>query len=111
MAGNADIIKGLRKVKSQIDSGGPIFIQKAVAKGLNLYNSVKKPEIVENNVSGILISPNNEEEIIESILKFAKDYKLRKTFGENARERVNNKFNVEKNITSYVKLFNEAKKV
>ncbi|MFX1498078.1 MAG: aminotransferase class I/II-fold pyridoxal phosphate-dependent enzyme [Promethearchaeota archaeon] len=48
IAGNADIIEGLRKVKSQIDSGGPIFIQKAVVKGLNQYYSNKKPEIVAN---------------------------------------------------------------
>lgn len=48
IAGNADIIEGLRKVKSQIDSGGPIFIQKAVIKGLNEYSSNKKPEIVAN---------------------------------------------------------------
>jgi len=46
IAGNAEIIEGLRKVKSQIDSGGSIFIQKALIKGLNEYTSQKKPEIV-----------------------------------------------------------------
>ncbi len=50
VAGNADIIKGLRKVKSQIDSGGPIFIQKAVAKGLDLYKSQKKPDVIAKNI-------------------------------------------------------------
>ncbi|MFX1375752.1 MAG: aminotransferase class I/II-fold pyridoxal phosphate-dependent enzyme, partial [Promethearchaeota archaeon] len=50
IAGNSEIIKGLRKVKSQIDSGGPIFIQKAIAKGLNLYQSHKKPDLIANNV-------------------------------------------------------------
>ena len=49
-AGNKDIISGLRKVKPQIDSGGSIFIQKAVIKGLNLYNSEKKPDIVGKNI-------------------------------------------------------------
>jgi len=48
--GNETIISGLRKVKSQIDSGCPIFIQKAVAKGLNEYKSEKRPEIVEKNM-------------------------------------------------------------
>ncbi len=46
VAGNKDIISGLRNIKSQIDSGGSIFIQKAVIKGLGLYNSEKKPDIV-----------------------------------------------------------------
>ncbi len=50
VAGNADIVKGLRKVKSQIDSGGPIFIQKAVAKGLDLYESQKKPGVIAKNI-------------------------------------------------------------
>jgi LL-diaminopimelate aminotransferase len=50
VAGNAEVIKGLRKVKSQIDSGGPIFIQKAVAKGLKLYQSEKKPDIIVKSI-------------------------------------------------------------
>jgi LL-diaminopimelate aminotransferase len=48
--GNKDAIKGIRKIKSQIDSGCPIFIQKAVMKGLNEYRSEKKPDIVQNTV-------------------------------------------------------------
>ena len=48
--GNEKIISGIRKVKSQIDSGCPIFIQKAIIKGLNEYKSNKKPEIVKKNV-------------------------------------------------------------
>ncbi len=50
IAGNAEIINGLRKVKSQIDSGCPIFIQKAVIKGLEQYKSEKRPDIVANNI-------------------------------------------------------------
>jgi LL-diaminopimelate aminotransferase len=45
--GHEDIIKGIRKVKSQIDSGSPRFIQKAVIKGLSEYKSEKKPKIVK----------------------------------------------------------------
>ena len=50
VAGNKDAIKGLRKIKSQIDSGCPMFIQRAVIRGLAEYKSEKKPEIVENTV-------------------------------------------------------------
>jgi LL-diaminopimelate aminotransferase len=48
--GNEKIINGIRKVKSQIDSGCPIFIQKAIIRGLNDYTSNKKPEIVKRTV-------------------------------------------------------------
>ena len=50
VAGNAEIISGLRKVKSQVDSGGSIFIQKAVIKGLNEYTSSEKPDILIKNL-------------------------------------------------------------
>jgi LL-diaminopimelate aminotransferase len=48
--GNSKIIEGLRSIKSQIDSGCPIFIQKAVIKGLDEYSSERKPKIVEKNM-------------------------------------------------------------
>lgn len=50
VAGNDKIIEGLRKIKSQIDSGCPIFIQKAVIRGLQEYTSAKRPKIVEDNM-------------------------------------------------------------
>jgi LL-diaminopimelate aminotransferase len=50
VAGNAEIINGLRKVKSQIDSGGPIFIQRAVVKGLKEFTSYNKPDIIDKSV-------------------------------------------------------------
>ena len=36
-AGHPDLIAGLTKCKGQIDSGAPIFIQAAAAKGLEMY--------------------------------------------------------------------------
>ncbi|MFX1566726.1 MAG: aminotransferase class I/II-fold pyridoxal phosphate-dependent enzyme, partial [Promethearchaeota archaeon] len=50
VAGNKDIINGLRNIKSQIDSGCPKFIQKAVSRGLDEYHSNKKPDIVQETV-------------------------------------------------------------
>ena len=50
IAGNKDVINGIRKIKSQIDSGCPIFIQKAVIRGLSEYKSSQKPEIVQGNI-------------------------------------------------------------
>jgi LL-diaminopimelate aminotransferase len=51
IAGNKEVVRGLRNIKSQIDSGCPIFIQKAVIKGLNEYTSKKKPKIVQESIS------------------------------------------------------------
>jgi LL-diaminopimelate aminotransferase len=42
--GNQELIKGLTKVKSQIDSGPPVYIQKVAVKALESYASDKPPE-------------------------------------------------------------------
>lgn len=48
--GNKQLISGLTKVKSQIDSGPPVYIQKVAAKALESYKSDKPPDfLLENN--------------------------------------------------------------
>ncbi len=41
--GNADVIRGLSKAKENIDSGVPVYIQKAAVVALNSYKSGKRP--------------------------------------------------------------------
>jgi LL-diaminopimelate aminotransferase len=46
--GRADIISGMVKAKTQIDSGAPLMIQRAMADGLNGYRGAEPPvEVVE----------------------------------------------------------------
>jgi len=47
--GNKQLISGLAKVKSQIDSGPPVYIQKVAAKALASYKSDKPPEFLKEN--------------------------------------------------------------
>jgi LL-diaminopimelate aminotransferase len=46
-AGRADIVTGMVRVKSQIDSGAPLMIQRAMADGLSLYRGQTPPPAVE----------------------------------------------------------------
>lgn len=48
--GDANLISGLKRVKSQIDSGAPKFIQKAAAMALGQYQGVEKPKMVKDNI-------------------------------------------------------------
>lgn len=48
--GNADVLTALAKVKSQTDSGVPIYVQKGVAAALSLYKNRSPPTIVKKNV-------------------------------------------------------------
>ena len=49
-AGSERIISALAKVKSQIDSGAPPFVQKAAAYALSLYRGREPPAIVKKNI-------------------------------------------------------------
>ena len=49
-AGNKKLIHGLIKVKEQIGSGAPKYIQKAAAKALKTYKNKKPPEFLKKNL-------------------------------------------------------------
>ncbi len=45
--GNSELIDGLVKVKSQVDSGPPVYIQKVAAKALESYSNGEPPEYIK----------------------------------------------------------------
>jgi LL-diaminopimelate aminotransferase len=47
--GNKVLLAGLAKVKSQIDSGPPVYIQKAAVKALESYTGHNPPEFLRKN--------------------------------------------------------------
>jgi len=48
-AGNKQLVSGLTKVKSQIDSGPPVYIQKVAAKALASYEDAEQPDFLRQN--------------------------------------------------------------
>jgi glycosyltransferase involved in cell wall biosynthesis len=63
------------------------------------------PEIVEDGTSGILVPPHDEHGLADAVIKLIEDSALRKELGENARKRVEEKFNIDRNIRRYIDLF------
>jgi len=47
--GNKQLISGLAKVKSQIDSGPPVYIQKVAAKAMGSYKTGEPPAFLKQN--------------------------------------------------------------
>lgn len=47
--GNKQLVNGLTKVKSQVDSGPPVYIQKVAARALESYLSDEQPEFLKKN--------------------------------------------------------------
>jgi LL-diaminopimelate aminotransferase len=48
-AGNSQLVNGLAKVKSQIDSGPPVYTQKVAIKALSAYVNRDPPEFLKQN--------------------------------------------------------------
>jgi glycosyltransferase involved in cell wall biosynthesis len=63
------------------------------------------PEIVEDGVSGILVSPNDENGLAEAVRRLIRDPSLRKNLGENARKRIEERFDLRRNYSRFVELF------
>jgi len=63
------------------------------------------PELVEDGVSGVLVEPRDAEALAQAIARLAQDEELRAALGSNARERVEQRFDVSKNIAEFARLF------
>ncbi len=67
------------------------------------------PELVQDGISGILVPPENECALTEAIIRLINDDKLRRDLGEKAREKVEERFDINKNILKYIDLFQGTK--
>jgi len=63
------------------------------------------PEIVDDGVCGLLVQPRNEQALAEAILRLIEDPPLARMLGSNARKKVEERFDIQKNIAQFVSLF------
>ena len=66
------------------------------------------PEIVENGVSGILLPPRDADALAQAIVGLIENESLRKQFGNYARKRVEERFDISKNVANFVDLFSRG---
>lgn len=67
-------------------------------------------EIIEHNKDGILYTPNNIENICEAILSLLKNKSLKENVIKNARSKVENLYNIDKNTFEMLQHFNNTEK-
>ena len=64
-------------------------------------------ELIDHNVDGLLVEPNNPKKLAELILLLLEDDKLQKKLGTNARKKMVNKFNWDQIIKEFENLSNK----
>lgn len=64
------------------------------------------PEIIENNYSGLLVSPKNSRELAQAIIRLLKDQKLQKLLTQNAYQVAQTKFTLQTMVKKHTELYN-----
>jgi len=65
------------------------------------------PELIENNVSGYLISPFSENELLGKINELLENDKLRMEIGKTAKQVVSDKFGMKRMVDEYLSVYEE----
>ena len=68
------------------------------------------PELVQDNITGLLVPPNDPVSLANSINRLLEDENLRKKLSDNAYQFVVNNMTWEKVIPKYLKFYNELLK-
>jgi glycosyltransferase involved in cell wall biosynthesis len=91
--------------------GIPVAIMEAMAMKLPVISTMVSgiPELVEDGISGILVSQKDENAIADAIIKLHKDRNLRFEMGEKGRKIIENKYNIVSESEKLIKMFNKMR--
>jgi glycosyltransferase involved in cell wall biosynthesis len=66
------------------------------------------PEVIKNNISGLLVSPGNYQEMAEAMKLLARDRNLAGKLTTRSKEKVVGYFSIEKMVSSFDKLYKQS---
>lgn len=92
------------------NEGMPISILEAMAYKLPIIstNIGGIPQLISNNSEGFIFEPGDLEKLEEVLDKILEDRDLRERLGNNSFNKVNSKFNMEKNILKLCEIYKEC---
>lgn len=86
-----------RTIGDDFEGFGIVYLEANLAgKPVIAGDSGGVRDAVQDGLNGLLVNPENINEIADAVIKLAKDENLRKKLGEQGRERAVNEFNWEK---------------
>lgn len=92
---------------SSIDEGMPISLLEAAAKKVPIIstNVGSVAMLIENNISGLLIPPNNIQALSQAILQLINNPELGQKFSTQAHQRLQKNFSAEKMQDQYAAIY------
>lgn len=97
-----------RQYKNSVEGFGIAFLEAGYAgKPVVGGDSGGIPDAVEHNKTGVLVNPNDLEEIAAAIIDLLGNKNKRSEYGENGKTRVLTKFTWEKVAKTYADVFNK----
>jgi colanic acid/amylovoran biosynthesis glycosyltransferase len=90
--------------------GIPVALMEAMASGLPVISTTISgiPELVVNEATGLLVSPDSPAEVTAAILRLVSDPEYARQLARRARQHVAEQFNVESEGSRLAELFEEA---
>jgi colanic acid/amylovoran biosynthesis glycosyltransferase len=87
-------------VLPSFSEGLPVVLMEAMAAGVPVVSTqiAGIPELVEDNISGLLVRPADAEHLAAKIERLLRDGELRAGLARNARERVERDFHTDKEV-------------
>lgn len=94
-------------VQPSLSEGLPLAVVEACAAGLPIIasNVGGIPEIIRDNIDGLLVPPANEQAIAEAIVKLLSNPDLATRLAQQAQKRAFSEFSAEAMTTKYVDLY------
>jgi glycosyltransferase involved in cell wall biosynthesis len=76
-----------------------------MARAVVAMNDGGNPELIENNQSGILVGPFDQNGFVNAVLDLLGDEERRRKLGNRARDRVQQYFDVKRNAREIQELY------
>jgi colanic acid/amylovoran biosynthesis glycosyltransferase len=90
--------------------GIPVSLMEAMAREIPVISTdvTGNPELIENDISGLIVSQKDAKSLAESIIKIKNDNNLAEKIRKKGREKVMKEFNIEKNVKRLKEVFKDA---
>jgi len=85
----------------------PLTLQEAMAMEVPVIstNVASIPELIDDGINGIIVPYKDENALAEAIIKLLGNSDLRKRLGEGGREKILDEFNIGKQVTELVRIW------